>query len=235
MNSFSFFVGGILPYVAVVVFIVGMVYRLRVWAKTPQPGKMTLFGVGGEDGLAKGVIAEALFFPSLFKGDRLLWTFAWIFHAMLALVILGHLRVFSGIFDSTLLAMGVSEEGIGAMSATLGGGAGILLVFTGLFLLFRRLGQARIREISGFPDFFALLLLLSIFVTGDIMRFGAHFDLQQTRVWASSLLTFSPIVPENNMFLLHAMLAQFLFIYVPFSKIMHFGGIFFTQALVKRR
>jgi nitrate reductase gamma subunit len=37
------------------------------------------------------------------------------------------------------------------------------------------------------------------------------------------------------MFLLHALLAQILILYIPFSKILHFGGVFFTQALVHRR
>jgi nitrate reductase gamma subunit len=208
-----------------------MIYRLNVWRKTPQPGKMTLF-TGGHEG--DGLLREALFLPSLFRGDRVLWFFAWVFHVMLALVFLGHMRVFSGLIDSTLMGMGMSEEGITTMSSTVGGAAGILILATGVFLLLRRLFQQRVREISGIPDFFALILLLAIIITGNQMRFGAHFDLAETRVWAASLLTFSPIVPASSAFLLHAMLAQFLFIYVPFSKIMHFGGIFFTQALVKR-
>ena len=68
------------------------------------------------------------------------------------------------------------------------------------------------------------------------MRFvGEHFDLEQTRVWAASLLTLSPVVPASTMFLLHALFAQLLILFIPFSKILHFGGIFFTQALVKAR
>ncbi len=110
----------------------------------------------------------------------------------------------------------------------------MLLLVTGLLLLVRRVTTQRVREISKVSDFFALILLVAIILTGDVMRFGAHFDLAQTRVWAASLLTFSPVIPKNGMFLTHALLAQLLVIYIPFSKIMHFGGIFFTQALVKR-
>jgi nitrate reductase gamma subunit len=235
VSAFSFFVGGVLPYVAVVVFLAGMIYRFNVWFKTPQPGKMTLFTNQGES-TAKSVLGEALFFPSLFKGDKTLWFFAWVFHVTLALVFLGHVRVFTGLADSMMMSLGMSKESIDTLSATSGGGAGILLLATGLFLLIRRFVTKRVREISGAPDFFALLLLLAIIVSGDLMRFsGEHFDLAETRVWAASLLTFSPKIPGNQMFLLHAMMAQFLIIYIPFSKILHFGGIFFTQALVKRR
>ena len=165
----------------------------------------------------------------------MLWSFSWVFHVTLALVFLGHVRVFTALIDRILMAMGMSTEAIGNMSATVGGVAGIILLATGILLLLRRLSIQRVREISGMPDFFALLLLIAIVVTGDLMRFGAHFDLGQTRDWAWSLLTFSPQIPENGVFLLHALLAILLIIYIPFSKILHFGGIFFTQSLVKGR
>jgi nitrate reductase gamma subunit len=188
-----------------------------------------------EKSTLRGIIEEVLLFPSLFKGDRLLWSFSWIFHATLALVILGHIRVFAAFADTILMSLGMSTEGIDQMSATAGGAAGIVLLVAGVLLLVRRFTIPRVREISRSPDFLALLLLIAIIVTGDIMRFGAHFDLEQTRIWAASLLTLSPIVPMNNMFLLHALFAQLLIISIPFSKILHFGGIFFTQALIKAR
>jgi nitrate reductase gamma subunit len=194
---------------------------------------MTLFP--SRDSTTKGVLSETFFFPSLFKGDKVLWSFAWVFHATLALVILGHIRVFTGLIDRLLMAMGVSADGIDAMSSTLGGAAGVVLLATGILLLIRRIAQRRVREISNFSDFFALLILIGIIFTGDMMRFGTHFELEQTRIWASSLLTFSPVVVANGVFQVHALMAMLLIIYIPYSKIMHFGGIFFTQALIKRR
>ncbi len=239
MQGFAFFVGGVLPYLAIAVFVIGMLYRIQVWRKTPQPGKMALT-VGEEKSLFKGLVTEALFFPSLFKGDRTLWFFSWVFHASLALVFLGHLRVVTGLIDSILMAVGVSAAGINFMSTSLGGAAGIVMLATGSMLLIRRFTTRRVKEITNFADVFAMLLLLAIIVTGDMMRFvgAAHIDLVATRAWAFSLLTFSPnvsAVGTNATFLVHALLAQFLFMYIPFSKIMHFGGIFFTHALVQRR
>lgn len=234
MSAFQFLVGGILPYVAVVVFVVAMIHRINAWIKAPQPGKMTLTPAP-KGSLASSVLAETFLFPSLFKGDKLLWAFSWIFHVSLALIALGHIRVVTGLIDSILMSMGMSVEGVGWMSSTFGGAAGIVILATGTLLLIRRLTTQRVREISGAGDFFALLLILAIIVTGNMMRFGGeHFDLAQTRVWAWSLLTFSPVVPASGTFLVHALLAQILIIYMPFSKILHFGGIFFTQALVKR-
>lgn len=234
MRGFAFFVGGVLPYIVVPVFVIGMIYRLYVWLKAPQPGKMTLFPAP-KGSTAKGVLAEVLFFPSLFRGDRGLWTMSWIFHVTLALVFVGHFRVVTGLIDGMLMSMGMSKEGVHWMSSTVGGAAGIVMGATLLLLFFRRLTSQRVREITRFSDLFALALLVTIVLTGDMMRFGGHFELTQTHVWAASLLTFAPVVPENGLFLLHALLAQILIIYIPFSKILHFGGIFFTQALVQRR
>ena len=232
MDAFAFIVGGVLPYLTILIFLIGMIYRFSSWFRTPQPGKMTLFPAPRST--TGGVLGEALLFPSLFKGDKMLWSFSWVFHVTLALVFLGHFRVFTAMIDRMLMTMGMSPEAITTMSATVGGAAGIILLVTGVLLLVRRLTLQRVREISGVPDFFALLLLIAIVVTGDLMRLGAHFDLEQTRIWAWSLLTFSPEIPKNGMFLTHALLAILLIMYIPFSKILHFGGIFFTQALIKR-
>ena len=232
MSTYAFFVGAILPCVVVPAFVAGMSYRFWVWFKTPQPAKMTLFPAG--DSTFRGVLAETLLFPSLFRGDRVLWIFAWLFHATLALVFAGHIRVFTGVLDRTLLAAGMSPDGIDSMSHLAGGAAGIMLLGTGLLLLLRRLAIPRVREISGIPDFLVPLLLIAIIATGDLLRFAGTFDLEQTRVWAASLLTFSPVIPTDGMFLLHLTLAQLLIVCIPFSKILHFGGIFFTQALIKR-
>ncbi len=233
MSTLSILVGGVLPILAVAVFVVGMIHRIRTWVRAPQPGKLTLFPA--PDAPGKSVLAEAVLFPSLFRGDRSLWLFAWVFHVTLALVALGHLRVVTSLVDRILMGIGMSEEGIASMSATVGGVAGIVLLGTGALLLIRRLTIRRVREISGFPDFFAVLLLIAIILTGDLMRFGSHFDLALTRQWFWSLLSLSPQVPENGVFLVHILLAFLLIMYIPFSKILHFGGIFFTQSLIKRR
>ncbi|MHC4661848.1 MAG: respiratory nitrate reductase subunit gamma [Planctomycetota bacterium] len=235
MNTFAFIVAGVLPYVAVLVFLIGMTYRFYVWFKAPQPGKMAL--TPAPESTFRGVMAEALFFPSLFKGDKALWVFSWVFHVTLAFVFLGHIRVFTGLMDSVMKAVGISTGGIDTISAVFGGIFGVILLATGIPLLIRRIALKRAREVSGVPDFFALLLVIAVILTGDIIRFGPHFDLTLTRAWAKSLLTFSPTVSPHlsAVFIVHTLLAMLLIMYIPFSKILHFGGIFFTQTLVKRR
>jgi nitrate reductase gamma subunit len=234
VEAIETFVGGVLPYLAVLAFVGGMGYRFYVWFNTPQPGKMAI--TPAPKSAFKSVVAETLFFPSLFKGDKALWALSWVFHVTLIMVFMGHLRVFTGLMDAMMRAVGIGSGGIDTISAVFGGAFGILLLVTGLPLLIRRMTVKRVREISGPPDYFALILVLAVIATGDVMRFGPHFDLALTRQWAASLLTFSPVVPAGlgAAFFVHTFLALALIMYMPFSKILHFGGIFFTQALVKR-
>ena len=233
MNSTAILVGGILPYLAFTTFMIGVAYRLLAWRRVKQPALMTLYPTRGS-GLGQ-LVREALFFPSLFRGDKTLWLFAWSFHDALALAFLGHLRVLTGAIDRGLGWFGIGAGGMAALSAVAGGFAGVVLLATILLLLGRRLLLTRVREISAVPDFFALLLLVAVITTGDLMRFGAsHVDLAASRAWALSLFTFSPTVTLPSAVLLHLFCAELLVLYLAFSKLMHFGGFFFTFSLVKR-
>jgi nitrate reductase gamma subunit len=233
MNYTAFFVGGILPYLAPVVFLIGVGYRLWVWQHVPQPAPMTLYPTKGSSFVS--LVKEALFFPSLLRGDKTMWILSWSFHATLALAFVGHLRVVTGLFDRGLGGVGVGAQAMDTLSAIAGGAAGLVLGATVVTLLFRRVFVARVREISKAPDFLALLLLVAVITCGNLMRFGGTpFDLAQTRIWAASLLTLSPVVPASSAFLLHLFCAELLILYLAFSKLMHFGGFFFTFSILKR-
>jgi nitrate reductase gamma subunit len=238
MEVVRFIVGSILPYVAVAVFVVAMAYRFYVWKKLPSP-PMTLFPAAETPGANRvNTLKEVTLFSSLFRGDRLLWSFAWVFHVVLALIFMGHLRVFANV-DQVLMGAGMNEAGIQLMSSGVGGAAGVVVVVTALFLLVRRLLVKRVREITGYGDYLALLLIGAILITGNMMRFGAaHFDLSLTRDYFASLATFKGVgdaeVLSNNVFIVHMGLALVLMIYIPFSKILHFGGVFFTHQLIRR-
>jgi nitrate reductase gamma subunit len=230
------FVGVLLPYVTLIVFVVGIIYHISLWRKLPAP-KMTLTPAP-KPGFPRFVefMKETLFFRSLFKGDKNLWFLSWIFHVMLAFIFIGHLRVFSWLPDKMLAGMGMTEEGITEMSRVTGGGAGIIILAMVAFLLLRRLFTGRVREISKTGDYIAIFLVLLVLITGDAMRFlTPHFNLAETREYFQGLFTFSAIaLPANKWFVLHYFFAQLLIMYMPFSKLLHFGGIFFTEALIQK-
>jgi nitrate reductase gamma subunit len=233
MSSTAFLIGGILPYLAIAVFLVGVASRLVVWWRTSQPGTMTVYPTKGSGfgALAK----EAMFFPSLFRGDKTLWLLSWSFHVALGFAFVGHLRVVTGLVDRGLVGAGFSPEGIAEVSAIAGGVAGMVLMAAAGTLLVRRIVLTRIREISSPPDFAALLLLVAVITTGNLMSWrGLHLDLAGTRIWAGSLVRLSPIVQAPSALLLHVFCAELMIVYIAFSKLMHFGGFFFTFSLIKR-
>lgn len=239
MEIVRFIVGVILPYVAVVVFVVGMVYRVTVWMKLASP-PMTLFPAPpDEKSNTLNTIREIALFRSLFKGDRVLWVLAWGFHAVLLLIFVGHFRVFFNV-DALLMKLGMSEKAIHAMSAGAGGAAGLVILLATVLLLLRRLSVERVREITGPVDYFALLLIAAVIITGNVMRFGGeHFDLAITREYFGTLATFGNVTGlaalQHTAFLVHMCLALVLILCMPFSKLLHFGGIFFTHQLIRKQ
>lgn len=228
-------IGAVLPFITLIVFTGGMIYRIYVWNSLPSP-TMTLFPAPKSDtDRYLELTKEILLFKSLFKGDKALWALGWVFHVMLALIFVGHFRALSPLPDKLLAAIGLTPENIDTMSAVTGGGAGVVILACLIAILVRRLEVKRVREISTPGDYFALILLIAIVLTGNAMRFISHFELKDAHEYFYGLVTFTSVsLPDNGWFIAHFLLAQLLLIYIPFSKILHFGGVFFTEALVHK-
>lgn len=232
MEGFGYFVGVILPPVTVLVFLGGLSYRVLEWRKLAMP-KITLYPAPEPGADTFWSVFKATFFsPGLFKADRALWTGAWVFHVALVLILIGHVRVGMD-FPAIWAAAGINAD---IMSATVGTTAGVVILLTAVFLTYRRFAFSRVQEISQGGDYFALFLLLAVILSGNAMRFQGHFDLNLTREYFAGLTRFqAPIPPLNGWFLAHFLLGQILFLYLPFSKLLHLGGIFFTQTALQRR
>jgi nitrate reductase gamma subunit len=229
------FIGFVLPYITLLVFILGMIYRIKMWTSLATP-KMTLFPAPspGRERFTE-VLKETFLFKSLFNGDKSLWAMGWLFHVMLLLIFIGHFRVFAWLPDRMLQTIGMTPENIDTMSLVSGGAAGIVILVSLLIILGRRFGVKRVRQISESGDYFALILILLIVLTGDVMRFVSHINLAETREYFRALffLSLTP-TPTNPWFLFHFLFAQILIMYIPFSKILHFGGIFFSESLIHK-
>ena len=86
------------------------------------------------------------------------------------------------------------------------------------------------RYISLAADYFPLFLIAGIASTGVLMRYFTKVDLVGIKELSLGLVTFNPTVPDGvgYMFFIHLFLVCALLIYFPFSKLMHFGGIFMS-------
>ena len=258
-SPFSLLLTALLPYAAFAVFIGGFIYRVVKWAKTPVPFRITttcgqqaslpwiksnpmespssVWGVLGRMAL------ELFLFRSLFRNTNVaivgqrpvygsakwLWFFGLLFHWSLLIIVLRHLRFFiepiarwinglsaiDGFFEIGLPTLYLSD-------------AAILAGLTFLFL--RRMTVPRLRYISLFTDYFALLLLLGIVTTGLLMRHFFPADLLQVKNLALGWVTFAPAVPKGvgTIFYIHLSFVFTLLAWFPLSKLMHMGGIFLS-------
>lgn len=236
MDGIAFVIGRVLPYVTIVIFLAGIISRFYLWARTPMPGSITLFPAPKTGaGTVGAVLQEAFLFRGLFRSSKSFWTASWVFHAMLLLIFVGHVRVFTD-FPRFWAALGMTTTSqVDRFSALTGGTAGVIVLGMAGWLLWRRFTKTAVREISNAADYAVLLLIIGILITGDAMRFVSHFDLADTREYFARLATFSAAeVPMNGWFLLHFLSAQVLLIVIPFSKILHFGGLFFSHAIIHK-
>mgnify|MGYP006292368809 CR=1 FL=1 len=161
--------------------------------------------------------------------EKWLWLFAILFHYSFLVIVLRHMRLFTE-------PVPVWVTGIDFIDGILQIGAPVLymsdvLIMVGLlFLLGRRLWDAKIRYISLVNDFFPLFLILGIALSGIYMRYFAKVDVVAIKELTMGLVTFNPHIPEgiDVTFYIHLFLVSVLLVYFPFSKLMHLGGVFLS-------
>ena len=225
----------VLLYLSGAVFLTGMGWRLFTWLRAPVPLKIVLTpGPATGAGVARRLAGEALLFRSLFQADPWLWVAAWLFHISLVLLAVGHL---AGLVVPELAraSLGLTEDQFHQLAQVAGGIFGVLAVVPLLCLLLRRFTMERLRYISTFSDYFALALLLLVIATGNHMRFMGSLDLAQARQFVAGFLAFHPVAaPSDAAFVAHLLLLCALLAYIPFSKLVHLGGLAFSPTLNQR-
>jgi nitrate reductase gamma subunit len=233
MQLVEILIGVVLPYVTLLILVVGLFYKIRKWQKAGVANLAIYPAASSKGRLWRKILSEVLLFSTFRKEHKALWSQTWVFHAMLLLIIMGHTRL---ITDWPLrVLLGMSEDSVNTLSSWTGGIAGILATITCLFLIFRRFTVQRVREASTGEDYIVMMLLLLILITGNIMRFYTHFDIALARTYFATLFSFQPVqVPGDPMFLLHFFLVQLLLIVLPFGKLLHIPGVLYSKALVAK-
>jgi nitrate reductase gamma subunit len=198
--KFHLLMGVIIPYVAIGIFIIGIIYRVIKWARSPVPFRIpttcgqqkslswikpnnletphNLLGVIGR------MLLEILFFRSLFRntkteikdgrliyGENLwLWLAGLAFHWTFLIIVLRHFRFFT---EPVVFFVPLIQNLDGLMQIyvpVLYMTDVIFLVAVG-YLFLRRAAIAQVRYISLESDYFPLFLIFSIGLTGVLMRY----------------------------------------------------------------
>lgn len=227
-------IGGILPIAALTLFFCGAVLRIAAWLRRPVPYQLTLFPLPeGRSGRVAAASGEFLLFGALYRKNRLLWLWAWLFHFSLAMILAGHVL---GIYflRGQFTLLGATPEMSALFSRAAGAVAGTVMVVSLTALFCRRLLDREVRKLSEPLSWFNLLLLLAIASSGAGMYLpGWHADLPAVRDWLAGLLTLAPgPLPPNPLFMIHVSLVSLLLIYFPFSQLMHAAGALVNRAML---
>jgi nitrate reductase gamma subunit len=222
--SFLTMVYAYLYYVAALVLLAGVTFKVVQYARTPAPLKIpTTPAPTTRTGVVFRMTREVVLFESLFRGNKWTWIFGWIFHFGLFLVTLRHLRYF--IEPVWLPIELVQPFGIY-------GGMAMVVGLAGLWA--RRFFVDRVRYISSPSDHLILALLISIGCSGLLMKFVFHTDVVAVKSFFIGLYSFDPQpLPGDPLLLLHLFLVAALMIIFPYSKLLHAPGLFFSPGRIQ--
>ena len=212
----------LLFYVAAATLVGGVAWKCWVYARTPQPLKIPIPPAPStRGGVALRMLVEVTLFRALFRSNKWIWLFGWLFHVALLLVLLRHLRYFTEpVWWWVDL---VQPFGIYAGFAMLAGLAGLWA---------RRVLVDRVRYISSPSDHLMLALLVAIAASGLAMKYVAHTDIVALKAFFLGLMVFDwQELPADPLLLVHLALVAVLLIVFPLSKLLHAPGVFFSPSL----
>lgn len=202
----TYFIFGVLPYIALTILIVGSIAR---YERDPFTWKSSS--------------------SQLLRRKQLIWG-SILFHVGILIVFFGHLV---GMLTPVEIfhAIGVSYGVKQVMAIVVGGIAGAMAIVGGGMLLHRRLADPRVRANSTFADtgVMALLWVQLVVGMGTILASIHHLDggvMVQFMDWARSIFTFRMdgwrIVEDVHwIYKLHIFLGLVIFILFPFTRLVH--------------
>ena len=211
----------LLFYVATAALVGGVAYKSWVYARTPQPLKIPVPPAPvTRGGVVVRMLVEVTLFRSLFRSNKWIWLFGWLFHVALLVVLLRHLRYFT---EPVWTLIGLIQPfGIYAGFAMIAGLAGLWA---------RRVLVGRVRYISNPSDHLMLALLVAIAASGLSMKYFAHTDIVALKAFFIGLMVFDwQPLPADPLLLVHLALVAALMIVFPLSKLLHAPGVFFSPS-----
>ncbi|MCX7735248.1 MAG: sulfate reduction electron transfer complex DsrMKJOP subunit DsrM [Candidatus Kapabacteria bacterium] len=219
--------GVVIPYIALGLFLIGIVVRIIKWATSPVPFRITTTA-GQQKSLPwihrnrfdnpsnawetfVRMLLEVLFFRSLFRntrasikdGKKLVYgaeKWLWLFAILFHwsfLIIV--LRHFRFFTEPTPAFVGFLQniDGFFQFGVPILYITNVAIVVALTYLFLRRVIDQKIKYISLSSDYFPLLLILGIATTGILMRYFFKVDLVQIKELAVGILSFNPVIPNQ--------------------------------------
>jgi nitrate reductase gamma subunit len=224
-TGLQFVFGIIIPYLALLVFIIGVIYRVIDWSRSPVPFRIPTTAGQGKSlswikqnkidnpstglGVIVRMMMEVLLFRSLFRntkyasrddGKAAYGMELWLWIAALAfhysfLVVL--IRHFRFLLEPVpaFLKLLESVDGFLQVGLPVVLVSGIVLLAAVLYLFLRRLFTPQVKYISLAADYFPLFLILGIAISGLLMRYIFKANVVGIKELAMGIVTFHPQIP----------------------------------------
>jgi len=226
--NLQYLFGVIIPYIAVIIFLLGVVYRIVKWGRSPTPFRIPttcgqqktlpwikqnrIENPSNVVGVIIRMALEILLFRSLFRttraelreGPRLAYGgFPWLWLAALVFHY-AFLTVVIRHLRFFLDPVPFFVDWLATLDGILEVGlpaymlSGFALFAAVSYLFIRRIVVPQLRYISLVPDYFPLFLILCIAGSGILMRYFFKVDVISVRELAVSLAGLNPKLPENG-------------------------------------
>jgi nitrate reductase gamma subunit len=225
--NLQFLFGVVVPLIAIALFILGFIYRVVQWGRSPVPFRIPTtrgqqkslpwiehdkFGSPASTLQVVGrMLLEVLFFRSLFMnmktemttGQRVVYgSNKWLWLAGLAFhysFLIALLRHVEFFAQPVPFYLDYlkSVDGFFEIGVPRLFMTGALLLVSVTYLLFRRISIPQVRYISLAADYFPLFLIMGIASTGILMRYFFMVDLVNVKLLTLGLVSFHPVVPEG--------------------------------------
>jgi nitrate reductase gamma subunit len=208
-----------LPYITILVFVLGVWLRLQRWFSAPKDPERETIGFIAS---IKYIVLDVVFFRKTFRYDKINWLIVFLLHGSVAGIIFGHLRGFH--IWSAKLFDPLGEWMVEFMVHTLPIYVGYIFIISMVLLLLRRFLLENRQLVSLPNDYIAILLLLIKSILGQGMRI-----FPSEAIVTDYTVTFIPrfvvlhleSIPNYHWFHLHVLFTQLFIMYLPFSKFVH--------------
>lgn len=249
----------LLSYVAFMLFLVVVLAKVVKYARMPLHLRWELYPIPHEKGREYGgsyfeeldwwkkpveksligeikfMIPEILFVRGVYHDNRKLWYASFPFHFGIYLVIGWLAFLFVGAIVN--IAGLPSENPIATFIQSLAvifGTVGFVVGSIGcLGLLMLRTFDKNLRHFAAPKDYFNLLFILAIFLTGLLSWSSSDPLFTMSRGYMKSLITFSPMTGASPSLTAHIVLLSLFIMYLPFTQMTHFVAKYFTWHTVR--
>ncbi|MEJ2235352.1 MAG: sulfate reduction electron transfer complex DsrMKJOP subunit DsrM [Syntrophobacterales bacterium] len=219
--------GIVIPYLAVLTFVIGFIYRVVQWAKLPVPFKIPTTGgqmksfswiksnpidnPSSTGGVIARMALEVFAFRSLFRNTRIelrdgpkvdYGSNKWLWVAALAFhyaFLVVFIRHFRLFMEPVPFFVGALESVDGFMEIGLPRLmiSSVVLLLAALYLFLRRVAVPQLRYISLAADYFPLFLIIGLATSGILMRYFLRVDITSVKELVMGLVSFHPTIPKG--------------------------------------